>query len=466
MTKEQDDLSEIKSVDTPDLSENEPLESELISNDIEPLIETSHLELSNLEEAEPEVVLPPEPVDGLDVFTTVDVSYDVAQYGDRQFFTYTLGEVEKTSSWLVPEGTVNGAVFTFKGQGNPGLFGGKNGDLIVSVTVLERERGEDIVHPISVSWEHAKYEHLAKITLQVDGEEREVKFSLPAGLKSDQYVRVRGAGRSHGGSLPAGDLIIKVTVEEPQPPEDYHAYAIVGFWAGVKLFFRLTPEVKIYRITNNQYLKSFKKLKKKHLPEISWTFPGEGERGEAHHPDADLYLTPHFTSNAYRAPWVATFAIFAFLGLGIFGQQALTWTGNEAFYANILSDPVQSGPSSSTRNENISYETSTPNWAPDGFQLIASDPNVAVRMPDPSTYNCTAQKTLNCLSVEVYTKIKCDVLTANVTFYSEDLSQNDTAKVEVKKVVDLKVITVMFYPHSKKPLPKWDYLTITCSKAK
>jgi hypothetical protein len=443
----------------PELSEVELNSEHLVSDDSE------SDEVVDESEPEAEEVLS-EPIRGSDIYTTVDIPFDVATYGGRQFFTYPFGESEKTSSWLVPEGTWSGREFLFAGQGNAGSFGGDSGDLILTTTVKPSERGQDIVHDITVSWEHAKYKHLATITLDLDGELKPVKFSLPAGLQSGQFVRIRGAGFKHYGDLPAGDVIVKVTVDDPIPPEDIHAYAVIGFWAGVKLFFRLSPEVKLYRIATNQFIKKFSKLKRKHTPEISWTFAGEGEAGEGGLQDSDLYLTPHYTSAAYRAPWVASLVISAFIGLSIFGQQTLTWTGNDAFYAKFLSDPAQTGPSSSTRNENISYETSTPNWAPNGFQLIASDPNVAVRMPDPATYDCKAQKTLNCLNVEVYTKAKCAVLTASVTFYSADLSQNDTAKIELKDVIDLKVITVKFYPHSKKPLPKWDYLSITCTKAK
>jgi hypothetical protein len=446
-----------------DLSENPiSLETDLLAVDIAEIDE--HLQVDQHESDTNHFV--PEPIRGNDIFTTVEIPFDIAQYGGRQFFTYPFGEGDKTSSWFVPDGTWDGREFRFHGQGNTGTFGGENGDLVVSVIVRPSERGKDIVHDINVSWEHAKYEHLATITTEISGELKPIKFSLPAGLQSGQYVRVRGAGLTDESNLPPGDLIIKVSVDDPVPPEDIHAYAVIGFWAGVKLFFRLSPEVKLYRIANNQFVKKFSKLKKRHAPEISWTFLGDGDKGEGGLPDSDLYLTPHYTSNAYRAPWVASLMMIAFLGLGVFGQQTLTWTGNDAFYAKFLSDPAQSGPSSSTRNEDITFETTTPNWAPSGFQLIESDQNVAVRMPDPSTYDCTAEKTLNCLNVEVYTRVKCEVMNASVTFYSADLSQSDTSKLVIKNVQDLKVITLKFFPHSKKPLPKWDYLTITCTKAK
>lgn len=409
---------------------------------------------------------PPIPVRGLDIFHTTRLSFDIASYGGRHYFEYAVDDAVKSSSWIVPAGTSEGEEFRFLAKGQPGSFGGESGDLVISVEVDESTRSRDFIHEISIPWDNSLHQHLGKITLSRGDEQEVVKFTIPANIKSGQYVRVRGAGFVDKEDAPAGDLIVNVTVQDPLPTEDLHAYAVINFWAAVKIFFRLTPTVKIYRVSNNNFVKSFRKLKKKHTPEISWTFPGDGEVGKGSYPNSDLYLTPHFTGKAYMAPAISSLAMIFLFSLSIIGQQTLTWTGDDAFYAKYLSEPKQSGPSSSTRNENITFEISKPTWAPDGFQLIESDPNVAVRMPDPSTYDCSAAKTLNCLNVEVYTKIKCDVLTASVVFYSEDLKVNESTDLKLNKFRDLSITTIKFFPRSKKPFPKWDFLSITCSPSK
>lgn len=410
--------------------------------------------------------LPPLPIRGLDIHCTTRLLFDTATYGGRHFFEYTVGEIAKNSSWNVPAGTSQGEEFRFLGKGEEGSFGGENGDLIVSVEVDQSTRAHDITHQITIPWENSLHKHLAKITLNRGPDVEVVRFEIPANIRSGQYIRVRGAGSPMLEDLPAGDLIVQVTVNDPLPPQDVNAYAVVDFWAGVKLFFRLRPKVKIYKISNNQFIKTFNKLQKKHTPEISWTFPGEGEIGKGSHSNSDLYLTPHYTGKAYLAPAISSFVIFLMLTLSILGQQTLTWTGNDAFYAKYLSEPAQSGPSSSTRNENITFETTKPTWAPDGFQLIDSDPNVAVRMPDPATYDCSSAKTLNCLNVEIYTKVKCEVLNASVVFYSENLKVNETANLKLDNFRDLNVTTVKFFPRSKKPFPKWDFLSVKCVQGK
>lgn len=416
-------------------------------------------------QVEPEEV-PPTPIRGINVYQTVKIPYDIASYGGRLDFEYTVGESVRNSSWLVPEATYQGQEFRFLGKGEAGSFGGSEGDLVISIEVEESPRARDITHDITIPWDNSNHQHLAKITLNRGNGDEVIQFSIPAHIRTGQYIRVRGAGNLSHGDLPPGDLIIKVTVSDPLPPEDLHAYAVVNFWAGVKLFFFMSPKVKIYKISNNNFVKSFKKLKKKHTPEISWTFPGEGEEGKGSHPNSDLYLTPHYTGKAYAAPAISSLMIVLILGLSILGQQTLTWTGENAFYAKYLSEPVQSGPSSSTRNENITFETTKPTWAPDGFQLIDSDPNIAIRMPDPATYDCTSAKTLNCLNVEVYAKVKCEVLNASVVFYSEDLKVNESASVKLNNLRDLNITTIKFFPQSKKPFPKWDFLSITCVQSK
>jgi hypothetical protein len=409
---------------------------------------------------------PPTPIRGNDVYQSVKITYDIASYGGRTDFEYTVGDSVRSSSWLVPEATYQGQEFRFLGKGEAGSFGGGDGDLVISIEVEESPRTRDITHDITIPWDNSNHQHLAKITLNRGNGDEVIQFSIPAHIRTGQYIRVRGAGNLSHGDLHPGDLIIKVTVSDPLPPEDLHAYAVVNFWSGVKLFFFMSPKVKIYKISNNNFVKSFKKLKKKHTPEISWTFPGEGEEGKGLHPNSDLHLTPHYTGKAYSAPAISSLMIVLILGLLILGQQTLTWTGENAFYAKYLSEPVQSGPSSSTRNENITFETTKPTWAPDGFQLIDSDPNIAIRMPDPETYDCTSAKTLNCLNVEVYAKVKCGVLNASVVFYSEDLKVNESSSVKLNNLRDLNITTVKFFPQSKKPFPKWDFLSITCVQSK
>ena len=456
--------SEVDNSPPPELVE---LLDEITEDLVEPVNESLEVELSDVEMPDvDEGEEAPLPLRGSDISLTISLPFDISTYGGRHYFEYTRAGEVRSSSWVLPEATTNGQEFRFVGHGEEGSFGGESGDLIISVQVEESERAPDIFHEISIPWENSKYQHLGKLTLNRGGEDEEIQFTIPADIQSGQYIRVRGAGNPEIEGLPSGDLIIKVLVTEPLPPEDIHAYAVVNFWVGVKLFFGLTPKVKIYKISNNNYIKSFNKLKKKHRPEISWTFPGEGETGKGIHPNSDLYLTPHYTGKAYLAPAISSLVILLLLSLSILGQQALTWTGENAFYARYLSEPAQSGPSSSTRNENITFDTTKPTWAPDGFQLLDSDPNIAVRMPDPSTYDCTSAKTLNCLNVEVYSKVKCEVLKASVVFYSEDLKVNESAELSLRNFKDLNITTINFYPQSKKPFPKWDFLTINCTQVK
>ncbi|MCA9664688.1 MAG: J domain-containing protein [Myxococcales bacterium] len=127
-----------------------------------------------------------------------------------------VGTVEATRAYVVtlPPGVHDGDVRLVRGQGEPGLYGGRTGDLVVKVRVeshpmLEVE-GENVTIDVPVSFAQAAL----GATVDVPTLYGDVRMKVPPGTQSGRLFRLRGKG------LPAGigrrgDQIVRVVVETP-----------------------------------------------------------------------------------------------------------------------------------------------------------------------------------------------------------------------------------------------------------
>ncbi|RSX51308.1 molecular chaperone DnaJ [Bifidobacterium goeldii] len=117
----------------------------------------------------------------------------------------------------VPAGVKDGQKIRIAGKGKPGLYGGKNGDMYLTVHVAEDPkftmRGHDLIMTLPVSVGEAVAG--AKIdAADIDGET--VTFKVPAGSSSGTEVRVSGKGVHRGNET--GDLIGVVEIHVPAKP--------------------------------------------------------------------------------------------------------------------------------------------------------------------------------------------------------------------------------------------------------
>lgn len=127
------------------------------------------------------------------------------------------GRVRKSVTIAVdiPAGVDNDSVISIRGQGEPGVNGGPNGDLYVVISVepheLFKRRGSDLWLEIPITFTQAALgDEIIVPTLK-----EKVSYKIPEGTQPDTVFRLRGKGIKSLKSTRPGDLYVKMILEVP-----------------------------------------------------------------------------------------------------------------------------------------------------------------------------------------------------------------------------------------------------------
>ena len=127
------------------------------------------------------------------------------------------GKVRKSVKIAVniPAGVDNESVIPIRGEGEPGVNGGPNGDLYIVLSVkphkMFKRSGSDLYLEIPISFDQAALG--ADIT--VPTLEGKVSYKVPAGTQPGTTFRLKGKGVKNLRSDKMGDLYVKVNLEVP-----------------------------------------------------------------------------------------------------------------------------------------------------------------------------------------------------------------------------------------------------------
>jgi molecular chaperone DnaJ len=115
----------------------------------------------------------------------------------------------------VPGGVDNGTQIRLGGEGQPGVFGGPNGNLYLEIQVKAhkyfRRRQDDILLDLSINISQAALGAEIEVPT-VDGQS---KLTIPAGTQPGKIFNVKGKGVPHLRSNGRGDELVVVNVEIP-----------------------------------------------------------------------------------------------------------------------------------------------------------------------------------------------------------------------------------------------------------
>lgn len=156
------------------------------------------------------------PIKGTDIITHLDVTLEEGFFGaEKKIAIKAYKTGMKTFSVKVPVGIKNGDKIRLAALGNPGKNGGKNGDLIIHVKLLENEEfklsGADFIKEIDITPAVAALG--GKYKLQVMDEKLFV--SLPKHLRDGEIVTVPNKGYVKEDGQ-RGDLNLKVHIDLPE----------------------------------------------------------------------------------------------------------------------------------------------------------------------------------------------------------------------------------------------------------
>ena len=153
----------------------------------------------------------PGPKRGADLVTTVQITFLESVSGVKK--TIRLPGRSKSLSVKIPAGIADGGRVRLRGQGEPGLYGGKNGNLIVRVKVMQDKQfkrdGNDIYSSIDISFVEA----IKGCRKPVNTLSKKVTLTIPAGTQPGTKLRLKGMGLNVSGKL--GDQYVEVKVTIP-----------------------------------------------------------------------------------------------------------------------------------------------------------------------------------------------------------------------------------------------------------
>ena len=155
------------------------------------------------------------PIKGTDIVTHLDVTLEEGFFGaEKKIAIKAYKTGMKTFSVKVPIGIKSGDKIRLAALGNPGKNGGKNGDLIIHVNLLENDEfklsGSDLIKEIDITPAVAALG--GKYKLQVMDEKLFV--SLPKHLRDGEIVTVPNKGYIKEDGQ-RGDLNLKVHIDLP-----------------------------------------------------------------------------------------------------------------------------------------------------------------------------------------------------------------------------------------------------------
>ncbi|MFD0704212.1 DnaJ C-terminal domain-containing protein [Alloscardovia venturai] len=153
----------------------------------------------------------PEPVRGEDRSAKVTLSLRKAVEGA----TISLKVAGSSFKAKIPAGVRDGQTIRIPGKGKSGQYGGKNGDLLVKVSVKADDtfsmQGIDLVRSVPVTVAEAA---LGTTITVKDFNGNDVRAKIPAGSTTGTQVRVKKAGVKT--SKVHGDLVLRLEVQLPE----------------------------------------------------------------------------------------------------------------------------------------------------------------------------------------------------------------------------------------------------------
>lgn len=125
----------------------------------------------------------------------------------------------------IPEGVQTGSKIKLSGQGDPGMGGGPNGDLVLELQVGEHpyfiREGENLLLKLPVSFSEA----VLGAEVEVPTLDGKVHMKIPKGVSSGQRLKLSGKGIRSQKTGNRGDQFIEISIKVPKDDPQFQKAA-------------------------------------------------------------------------------------------------------------------------------------------------------------------------------------------------------------------------------------------------
>lgn len=152
---------------------------------------------------------------GEDVEASLKLDFLEACLGTKKTLKLNVGGKKEVLNVTIPVGVDNGSKVRLKGKGNPGAYGGPNGDLYIIIEVNQhkffKREGDDIYVDLPVTLSEA----ISGAKIKVSTINGNIMLKIPAGAKGGNIMRLAGKGLRRRGQVTVGDQYVKINIVYP-----------------------------------------------------------------------------------------------------------------------------------------------------------------------------------------------------------------------------------------------------------
>ncbi len=148
---------------------------------------------------------------GADWEASISISLEDAYHGT----TTQIMLNDQTVNVKIPPGTLSGQKLRLYGKGGPGINGGKNGDLYLSITVLEHPVYKVDGLDLQVELPITPWEAIMGAKVKVPTFSGSIQVTIPPNSNSGKILRLKGLGLKDK-KQNKGNLLIQLVVTLPQ----------------------------------------------------------------------------------------------------------------------------------------------------------------------------------------------------------------------------------------------------------
>lgn len=164
---------------------------------------------------------PPRARKGEDHRTRIQIPFQTAADGGTHELSLQRNGRTERLSVKIPPGVRDGSVIRLAGEGSPGINGGPDGDLLVTIEVAPhpwfRRDGDNVLLDVPISLTEAALGAKVDVPTLSEGL---VSLTIPPGTSSGTKLRLRGKGFPNPKTKERGDQLVSIRIVVPRDLND------------------------------------------------------------------------------------------------------------------------------------------------------------------------------------------------------------------------------------------------------